>query len=170
MNILNDVNMGRTVDPITSEVGQDEVNNVLLVEHDRRELIESIHYRLSQPYLSFLLQSTNKNDIKYWNVILDEIAKVYSLNIVKIYADGILSTNNISIESIKFLAYLKVRLIYHVENKKIEKTISKEDLLIFLENDKAPEIMTTCIKYIDQESYMKFIDRIFLEVKMNFFE
>lgn len=170
MNLTDSIKLGILTDELDSDIPQNEVNEELLKNYDRNELYDSIEYRISQPYLTFLLQSTDKFDESYWDIILDRIAQIYSLNIAKIYEDGILSTKNISLESIKFLAYIKVRLIYHIENNKVNKNITTEELLHFLEKDEAPEIMIMCIKYIDEDSYKKFIDRIFAEVKMNYME
>ncbi len=174
--LTDDVNLGEVTDEIDSDYSQTDLNNQLLIFHDRREIFESLEHRISKPYLEFLLQSVNIKDHDYWQALLQEISRIYSLNIGKIYADGILSTQDFDSEIVRLLIYLKIKLINNIELKKdmdgiiIDRNISRDDFEKYVEFDNAPEVMRICIKYIDGDSFKKFISRLFLELTLNFME
>lgn len=171
-SLFDDNYLGSTVDEVDSNYSQTDLNNMLLIDHDRRAITECLKFRISKPNLEFLLNSVDLNDNLFYKNILNEISSVYSLHLAKIYADGILSTKSIANETIRFLFYLKIKLINN-----IEKTIQLNDIIInrdisrdkfeeYLKLDNAPEIMNMCIKYMDKENYKKFINRINLEASM----
>lgn len=175
-SLFDDMHLGQTVDEVESNYSQTDLNNMLLIEHDRRAILESLKYKISRPNLEFLLNSIDLNDNLFYKNLLNEIASVYSLHIAKIYADGILSTKSISSETLKFLFYLKIKLINNIDKSIqlndiiINRDITRDKFEEYLKLDNAPEIMNMCIKYMDKENYKRFINRINLESSMTYMD
>lgn len=170
MSLLNQPYLGHITDPLDSEVPQDELNGELLAEFDAIELLRSIHMRISEPMIKYLLDHIDKNDIGFFTQLLNTIAKVYSLNYLKLYKERFIEKNDYVKSIIYITIFIKIKLINLIETKRIEKDISREELEKFLIIEDAPSLLIECIKYIDAESYKKFINRIFIEEKLGFIE
>lgn len=169
MSILDSEYLGTTVDELDSDIEQSDLNVDLLVNYDREQVFECIKNRISFSYLEFILNSVEVNDIKYWIEILNECARVYSLNYLKMYSETVETKEKLGIEVIKFLLFLKIKLIDLVERKEIDiKDMTRDNLENYLIIIKAPVILVDAIRYIDGESYKKFIKRIILETKLDF--
>lgn len=149
---------------------QSDLNEALLFESDRIDLIVSISNRISEPFLKFLLDKTDKDDIEYWGIILTELSSVYSLTYAKIYKNFILSKTEFIKDIIHSLLYIKINLINLIEQGKINKNITRDEFEEFLSKSNSSKLIKECIKYIDSESYTKFIHRLFYEVTLDFME
>jgi hypothetical protein len=176
-DILNDVVLGSTVDELgDDEYDQNELNEDLLNNHDKKTLINNIGKRMSKPYIMNLIESLDKTDIKYFDILLNEISREYSLNFCKLFEDKLFDIGNYVDEILKFIIYLKIKLILDIEDftilnsTRLNKTTTREEFEIYLNKDNAPELIKLCIKFIDGESYKKFIDKIFLEAMEDYIE
>lgn len=170
MSLLNQPYLGHITDPLDSEVPQDELNEELLREFDSLELLRSMNMRISEPMIKYLLDHIDKNDIGFFTQLLNLLAKTYSLNYLKLYKERFLDKNDYVKSIIYITIFIKIKLISLIETKRIEKDISREELEKFLTIEDAPPLFIECIKYIDLESYKKFIAKIFLEEKLSFIE
>lgn len=170
MSLLEQPFLGHITDPEDSEIDQTEVNEDLLKEHDGIELIRSINLRLSEPMLKFLTLNLDKNDIGYFTILLNNIIKTYHLNYLKLYKEVFLEKDEYIKSIIYIIKFIKIKLINLIEIKQLSKDISREELEKFLMIENAPKLLIDCIKYIDSDNYKKFINRIFMESKLDFIE
>lgn len=170
MSLLEQPFLGHITDPEESDVEQTEFNEELLKEHDSIELIRSINLRLSEPMLKFLTLNLDKNDIGYFTILLNSIIKTYHLNYLKLYKEVFLEKDEYSKNIIYIIKFIKIKLINLIEIKQISKDITREELEKFLIIENAPKLLIDCIKYIDLNNYNKFINRIFMESKLDFIE
>jgi hypothetical protein len=172
METDNDLHLGILTDSLNSEIPQEELNEDLLKEHNQYILLNSIKNRLSSYYLSYLLEEVSKTDSILWDNILEELIRVYSLNYLKIKHDIFVYESYL--EKIKdiitLLIYIKIRLIRHIDNGKFKESIKHDKFLDLLIEDKAPNTLVELIKYSDNESYKKFVSRLFLEQKLDFMD
>lgn len=169
MSILDSEYMGTTVDELDSDIEQSELNLDLLVNYDRSQVFECIKNRISFSNLEYILGSVEINDNNFWIGILDEAARVYSLNYLKMYSEDAETKDKLGVEVIKFLLFIKIKLIDLVERKEIDIiNMNRENLENYLIITKAPDILVNAIRYIDGESYKKFIKRIVIETKLDF--
>lgn len=170
MSLLEKPFLGNLVDTEDSDQDQSDYNAYLLKETDRFDLIYSINKRISESLLKFFIDKLDLNDIEYFNIILNQIAKSYKLNYLKLYKYNLNKKSEFIQNIILLLIYLKITLMNIIELKKINKNITRDEFEDFLNKNNAPILFIESIKFIDKYNYEKFINRIFNEVEYDFFE
>lgn len=170
MSLLEKPILGHVIDLEESEEDQYDLNEALLFEMDRIDLLDSISLRISESLLKFYIDKLDLNDIEYFNMILNRLAKVYKLNYLKLHKYNINQKSEYIQSILTTLIFIKIRLISLVENNQLDKSISMEDFEKLLIQQNAPQLLVDSIKFIDIYSYEKFINRIFNEVKFDFTE
>lgn len=168
MSLIDDEVLGHVTN--TGEEGEEdqyELNEELLILHDKNKLSESLKYRINNEYLNFLYSRINNNK-DFWSNFLIKISSEYNLNVAKLYADGIIDNEDLASEVKKFYKYLKLNLINDVELNKIDKDLNRDQFERYIQDKKAPRILIYSIVYIDRVSYKKFINRLFNEVNLDF--
>lgn len=169
MNILDDQELGMVNIPAITDMTQEELNSILLFEHDRKDLFNSLDKRVGKENLDFLLEGIDKNDLTYWKAILLKLAKIYNLNYCKEYVFGNTSTKPFVDEVINFLKFIKIDLIYAIEHGIIKKDITYDEFKTFLNGIKnIPEIFELCIKYMEAGLFQKFMNIVVNESKQDF--
>lgn len=170
MSLLEKPILGHVIDLEESEEDQYDLNEELLFESDRIDLLNSISMRISESLLKFYIDKLDLNDIEYFNILLNRLAKVYKLNYLKLYKYNINQKSEYIQNILATLIFIKIRLISLIENNQIEKSVTMEEFEKLLNIQKAPQLLIDSIKFIDIYSYEKFIKRIFNEVKFDFAE
>lgn len=170
MGITDQRFLGHIVDPEESDYEQTAMNEDLLFEHDQIEFLRSFNLRISDPMLKYYLDHIDMSNTDYFTLVLNSLAKTYSLNYLKLENYNINDRNEYIKGIIQTIRFIKIKMISLVEIKKIDKDISREEMEQFLHIESAPKLLTNCIKYIDAESYKKFVSRLFVEVKQEFIE
>lgn len=156
------------VDEEDSDYSQEDLNEELLLLHDRRELIKCLSKRVTEFYLKFLVDNTDMYDIKYWRQLSEAVAREYYLNYLKVYKEGFMDSRPIAIEILQTIFYLKIKLIECIIDKKLRDDISIDEFIKFLEVDNAPKLVVECIRYSDLVSFNRFKSRIFREKDLDY--
>lgn len=169
MPLNNDLVLGSLADDIDPVDTQEEINSLSLYIHDYRGLIESIDNRISKYELDFLTEELDIDDEDLWKNILQRIIKVYSLNNLKLFvSNSMFSTFG---NLVKELLYdLKLRMLKDIEEKKITRTMSQIELHNYLKENKYSHLTIWALQFIDRESYMYFMDKLFAESYSQYYE
>ena len=163
--------LGKLSDEIESDIPQVDIDTENLSNFNSVKFLEMFRKRINMEHFKYLVDIPDFNDLKYIEKVISTIIKEYSLNYLRFYLDTEkYDINKLTNELIKSIIYLKINLVKYIETDQIDKEIKYEDLVKFLEDTKAPKLFLDCIKYIDKESYIKFINRIFLEIKLEYLE
>lgn len=151
--------LGRLVDELEGDSDiQDEVNEESLKLYDEARLIRCIKHHVSNATINYYLDNIEEDNEDYWARILNEMARHYQLNPLKMFVSQSFRISNYIEHVKKLLKYIKT----NVMNMFIEGIINEEtDRNSFEEilegDDDAPLLMKWVIKFIDKESYIKFI-------------
>jgi hypothetical protein len=157
---LDDSILFRLADPSEDET-QEDVNEKSLLQHDKAELLSLIaNPDISKYELDFYYEIIDDSDNEYWNYVLMEIIKVYSLNTLKMFSDNSITTEARANEIKKLLKYLKVRLPEMIADK----TYPLNDRILSikkLEENDAPKMLIFAIETISTQDYEKFCNYIY---------
>lgn len=170
MGITDQRFLGHVVDSLDGDQEQTDLNETLLFENDQIEFIRSFNSRVSEPLLQYYIDHLDMDNLDYFVLVLNNLSKIYSLNYLKLYKYEIKDKESYIKNIIYTIIFIKIKLIYLIEIQKIEKDITRDEFEKFIMIEHAPDLLLECIKYIDADSYKKFITRLFNEVKMEFME
>ncbi len=164
--------LGRTSDEEDGDEDQSDLNEASVEESYSIELSKVIPYKISKYYWKFLIDSISddtKTNKEYWKSILTKFENHYNLNTIQLIKDNILQNDSDSISNIIYLiSYIKLRLIHYIEMDKLDSNITLDNLIEFIEKDKAREIVLLVFKYLDRDSFNKFKAILFSEAKKDY--
>jgi len=155
--------LGRMVDQ-TEYPGdsQEDLNAELLMFFDQVMLLKYISKRVGSIGFLELIESLRDCEYEFWYRAYIQIIKVYSLNPLKTDISNC-TTLGLVENTINMLSDIKVKLMNDILEGRINKTITREEFETLLHENNYCYKLQWVFKYIDKESFNKFIKRIFYE-------
>lgn len=155
--------LGREVDPSSHpETTQEDLNAESLMLYDQELLIRYVGKHVGMMALKEQIESLEECDEEFWFRVFKKIIRTYSLNPLK---NDLASVSDLDMKSntIGILKDIKIRLLDDILEDKIKKDITREELEKYVIDNDYTKKFQWVIKYIDLESYEKFIKKIFKE-------
>ena len=166
-SIFDDPNMGELVDEITSDESQEDLNIEKLYKHYMRSILFMISKRCSYYEISSAFDEIGIGEPEFWFETLKEIIIVYSLNPLKNYLyPGFKIQLDIEKDIKDLILFLKGTLIRKMESKELDiKLFTDIETFknIVLSIEECPKLLEISMEYIDDDSYKKFIKKIYEE-------
>jgi len=155
--------LGRMVDP-TEYPGdsQEDLNEELLMFFDQVMLLKYVSKRVGSIGFLELIDSLRECDYEFWYRAYIQLIKVYSLNPLKTDIANCAALGLIE-DTINILTDIKVKLINDILEGRVNKEVTRDEFEIFLRDNNYCYKLQWVIKYIDKESFAKFVKRIFYE-------
>lgn len=167
-SLYEDENLSYFKNPDINDIEQEELNEELLLSHDRQNFMDTISERIVNAKFIFILNKISVNTISfdYWETLLKKIGRIYGLNYLEPYVEIYrhnTSTEDIIIDIVDFIKFLKIDLISDIISGIINVNTTLDEFIEYLNSKSTPKIMTECVKYMDVKNYPKFIEKLWDE-------
>ena len=173
MSLFDDEIFGLTVDENDDEeVSHDEIGKLMLDTHEQNQFLKLLDKRVTPSLVKYYLKELDKedeDDETFWEKIFRRLVNTFALFNLRLF---LTETRITSFEKhVKDLVKdLKINIPQDIVERKITKEISRDDLEDLLIADKKyGTLLKWSIKFIDQESYKRFIMQIIKISKMEFY-
>jgi len=163
MPLNDDPVLGTLVDPKEYPGdSQEDLNAEILMVHDQNLLLSYLKRHLAIPVLDDILVDLRECDDLYWEKVLRRMIVEYFLTPLKMYLTET-KIPNFSHHVQMLIKCLKISFMEKILEKIITPDMSRDDLEKIIIEQFESALLIWVIKFIDRESYSRFMIRIFSE-------
>jgi len=170
MSLFDDRIFGLTIDENDDTgISQEDLSEVILASYERNQLLRLCDKRVTPSLVKYYINEIDNEDEIFWEKMLRRLVNVYFLFNLRLFLTEI-RISSFEEHVIDFVKDIKINIPQDIVERKITKDTTRDELEDLLMGDKKYKtFLKWSIKFIDRESYERFLKQIIKISKMTFY-